>query len=158
MTLNPANISAHITSRTSTPYTLLHATIMLCKMLLHREYLPFVPLRCSKPSGPLDPPLFPDDKYAVPPGFWEHSASECFKSARDLMDLLRTCQEWGVLVETPIVGFAIYVAACVGKRSMCALSHALLTSNRCLCDQFLLDGYLWIYERWPRNIGPAERC
>ena len=82
--------------------------------MLHREYVPFMPIRCKKPEGPLDPPLFPPDKYDVPPGFWEDSARECFKAAREIMDLVRTCQEWSALVETPIVGFAIYTVAFVG--------------------------------------------
>lgn len=82
--------------------------------MLHREYVPFIPLRCKKPEGPLDPPLFPPTKYDVPTGYWEDSAQQCFKSARDLVDLVRTCQEWNVLVQTPIVGFAIYTVAFVG--------------------------------------------
>ena len=79
--------------------------------MLHREYVPFIPIRCSKPEGPLDPPTFPVDKYHVPDGFWEDSAHECFKAAREIMDLVTSCQEWNVLVETPIVGFAIYNVA-----------------------------------------------
>ena len=62
----------------------------------------------------MDPPLFPGDKYDVPDGFWEDSARECFKGAREIMDLVRSCQEWSALVETPIVGFAIYTVAFVG--------------------------------------------
>ncbi|KKY16278.1 putative c6 transcription factor [Diplodia seriata] len=83
-------------------------------MILHREYIPFIPLRSPKPQGPLDPPVFPSDEYAVPEGFWEQSARELFKSAREVIDLLRICQEWNVLVETPIVGFAAYTAAFTG--------------------------------------------
>lgn len=79
--------------------------------MLHREYVPFIPIRCSKPEGPVDAPLFPPDKYTVPPGFWGESARECFSSARNIIDLVRTCQEWSALVETPIVGFAIYTVA-----------------------------------------------
>ena len=82
--------------------------------MLHREYVPFIPIRCTKPEGPLDPPLFPKDKFDVPSGFFEESARECFKSARDIMDLVRSCQEWNALVETPIVGFAMYHVAFVG--------------------------------------------
>lgn len=115
MTLTPANVSAHITGRTSTPYTLLHATILLCHMMLNREPIPFIPLRCSKPEGPLDPPTFPAEQYSVPPAFWLDSARQLFRSARDLVDLIKTCQEWGTMVETPLVGFAIYTAANVGK-------------------------------------------
>ncbi|KAF2496140.1 hypothetical protein BU16DRAFT_560977 [Lophium mytilinum] len=89
LTLTPANISAHITSRTSTPYTLMHTVQLLCSIMLHREYVPFIPIRCSKPQGPLDPPIFSPEEYQIPPGFWDDGARECFKSARDLIDLLR---------------------------------------------------------------------
>ncbi|KAF2808477.1 uncharacterized protein BDZ99DRAFT_56634 [Mytilinidion resinicola] len=114
LTLTAANISAHITSRTSTPYTLMHTVHLLCSIVLHREYVPFIPIRCSKPQGPLDPPIFSPEEYQIPPGFWDDGARECFRSARDLIDLLRTCQEWQVLVETPIVGFAAYTVAFCG--------------------------------------------
>lgn len=97
-----------------TPYALLHTVYNLCQIMLHREYVPFIPLRSKKPEGPLDPPLFPPDKYDVPTGFWEDSARQCFKAARDIMDLVRTCDDCRVLVETPIVGFAIYTVAFVG--------------------------------------------
>ena len=112
--LTPQNIQAHISMKTSTPYILVHTVYLLSQIMLHREYVPFLPIRCSKPQGPLDPPTFPPEKYDVPPGFWEESARECFKAARDVMDLVRSCQEWNALVETPIVGFTIYTVAFVG--------------------------------------------
>ncbi|KAM3424679.1 hypothetical protein BST61_g6666 [Cercospora zeina] len=113
-TLTPQNTQAHISLKTSTPYTLVHTVYLLCQIMLHREYVPFIPIRCSKPDGPIDAPLFPADKYKVPAGFWDESARECFRSAREIIDLVRTCQEWGKLVETPIVGFAVYTVAFVG--------------------------------------------
>lgn len=113
-TLTPQNTQAHIIRKTSTPYMLVHTVYLLCQIMLHREYVPFIPIRCSKPEGPLDPPLFPPEKYDVPPGFWDDSARECFKAAREVIDLVRSCQEWTALVETPIVGFAIYNVAFAG--------------------------------------------
>nr|POF02411.1 hypothetical protein CFP56_75197 [Quercus suber] len=118
LTLTHQNTLAHIDMRESTPYTLLHTVYLLCQILLHREYVPFIPIRCKKPEGPLDPPLFPADRYHVPEGFWEDSARECFKAARGIADLARTCRESGVLVETPVVGFAIYVVAFTGVYSI----------------------------------------
>ncbi|KAK5121812.1 hypothetical protein LTR85_004687 [Meristemomyces frigidus] len=112
--LTPQNTQAHISLKTSTPYTLVHTVYLLCQIMLHREYVPFVPIRCSKPEGPLDKPTFPPNEYNVPPGFWDESARECFRSAREIMDLVGSCQEWNALVETPIVGFAIYTVAFVG--------------------------------------------
>ncbi|KAI9877587.1 MAG: hypothetical protein M1830_003487 [Pleopsidium flavum] len=108
------NVEAHIASKSSTPYTVMHTIYFLCLIVLHREYVPFIPIRCSKPQGPLDPPTFPPENYDIPPGFWDESARELFKAARDMMDLVRTCQEWNALVETPMVGFAIYTVAFVG--------------------------------------------
>jgi hypothetical protein len=113
-TLTPQNTQAHISLKTSTPYALVHTVYLLCQIMLHREYVPFIPIRCSKPEGPVDAPLFPASKYDVPPGFWEGSARDGFRAAREIMDLVRTCQEWNVLVETPLVGFAIYTVAFVG--------------------------------------------
>ncbi|KAF2204838.1 hypothetical protein GQ43DRAFT_108989 [Delitschia confertaspora ATCC 74209] len=132
LTLTQANISAHIASRTSTPYTLIHVVHLLCIIFLHREYVPFIPIRCSKPQGPLDPPLFPPDEYHIPPGFWDDSARELFKAARDLVDLVRTCQEWQVLVETPIVGFAIYTAAFCG---VYCISFPKMDPNGFMCTR-----------------------
>ncbi|KAF2085156.1 hypothetical protein K490DRAFT_75397 [Saccharata proteae CBS 121410] len=114
LALNAPNISAHITSRTSTPFALMHTVQLLCGIILHREHVPFVALKCSGPRGPLDPPAFTADQYRVPEQFWENSARELFQSARDTIDLHRICQEWGVLIETPIVGFANYMAALIG--------------------------------------------
>ncbi|KAI9797455.1 MAG: hypothetical protein M1833_005495 [Piccolia ochrophora] len=109
------NLYAHITSRTSTNYTVLHVIYFLCLIVLNREYVPFIPIRCSKPEGPLDPPLFtPPEKFGMPRGWWEQSARECFKSARDIIELVRVCQDWSVPVETPMVGFAIYTVAFSG--------------------------------------------
>ncbi|MBE7182451.1 MAG: hypothetical protein INR71_14810 [Terriglobus roseus] len=85
-----------------------------------------MPLRCSKPEGPLDPPDFPAGQYSVPQEFWLDSARQVFKSARDTMNLVRTCQEWGNMVETPLVGFAVYMAAFAGKSSP-RYTHLLCT-------------------------------
>lgn len=109
-----ANVEAHIAWKSSTPYTVMHTIYFLCLIVLHREYVPFIPIRCPKPQGPLDEPTFPPEKYDIPDGFWDESAREMFKAARDMMDLIRTCQEWNSLVETPMVGFAIYTVAFVG--------------------------------------------
>lgn len=113
--LTPQNTSAHINIRTSTPYTLVHITASLCHMLLYREFLPFIPFRHGRPQGPLDGSSGSSVNNASNPlGFWEESARECFGAARDTIDLVRTCHEWGVAVETPIIGFAVYNVATLG--------------------------------------------
>jgi hypothetical protein len=89
-----------------------HLTFLLSQLLLTREFLPFIPFRHGKPSGPLDGSRF--DTIPSLHGFWEDSARECFAAARDIVDLIGSFQEWGVVVETPLVGFALYNVALLG--------------------------------------------
>ena len=109
------NISAHIAGQTITLYTSIQTLLSLCTMVLHREWLPFIPLRCSKPEGPLDEPTFPSG--SAPNGFWEDSARHIFRSARVIMDIVRITSERQVLVESPQVGFAVWTAAFAGELS-----------------------------------------
>ena len=116
--LSPSRTEAHIRLRTSRNYVQLHAIFTLCSIALHREYMPFLPFECKKPSGPTDAPTF---EGIVPPtnkggeDYWDIRAQECFKAAKEFHDLLHTCQEGGVLVETPVTVFAVYhVLVCGG--------------------------------------------
>ncbi|KAK2766791.1 hypothetical protein FQN54_006105 [Arachnomyces sp. PD_36] len=109
------NTDTHIMYKnTLAPYTLMHAVYFLSVIVLHKAYIPFLPLRCNGPEGPRDEPSFSPDKYKVPEDFWRENAREIFRAARQMMDLIKTCQERDVLVESPLMGFAIYNAALVG--------------------------------------------
>ncbi|KAJ5585479.1 uncharacterized protein N7459_005279 [Penicillium hispanicum] len=110
------NTDTHIMYKTTlASYTVMHVVYFLSVIVLHRAYIPFLPLRCNEPVGPLDEPLLPSDKVNGPPeAFWRDSARELFKAARQMIDLVATCQSRGALVETPLVGFAIYNAAFIG--------------------------------------------
>ncbi|KAL3476271.1 fungal-specific transcription factor domain-containing protein [Aspergillus californicus] len=105
------NTDTHHYKHTLSPYTVMHLMYFLSVITLHRAYVPFLPVRCAEPMGPLDEPV---DRTGMPESFWRDSARELFGAARQLMDLVVTCQERGVLVENPLVGFAIYNAAFVG--------------------------------------------
>lgn len=113
LTFTEANLSAHIEKRNATTYASLHTLYSLCQIMLHREYIPFIALRCERPQGPLDEPTFPKDKFQVPDGFWEESAESMFRAARDIVELVRTCRDNNALPESPQVGFAIWQAAFV---------------------------------------------
>ncbi|KAL4958015.1 fungal-specific transcription factor domain-containing protein [Aspergillus filifer] len=109
---SPRNTDTHIMFKTTLyPYTFMHLIYFLSVIILHRAYVPFLPVRCTEPIGPLDEPV---DKTGMPESFWRDSARELFGAARQLMDLAVTCQDRGVLVENPLVGFAIYNATFVG--------------------------------------------
>ncbi|OBT60273.1 hypothetical protein VE03_10396, partial [Pseudogymnoascus sp. 23342-1-I1] len=113
-------ISRHISlaGGTISLYTAIRLLYSLCNIVLHREYIPFLPLRSNGPTGPLDEPTFPPHKYDIPEGFWDESAKLIFKSARDIMDIVRVTSDRQVLVESPQVGFAIWSAAFIGIYSV----------------------------------------
>jgi len=66
-------------------------------MILHKSNLPFIPL-----------PPSPNTK---PPPHVTDSAKEIFASARGLLDLMKGLTDWNVGIETPLVGYAVYVSA-----------------------------------------------
>jgi hypothetical protein len=106
------NIEAHIAQHTSSPYILLQVLYSFCVIVLHRELVPFVPVRCNSPQGPLDhhPPW--SEGY-TPPSFYLNSARHLFKAAREIVDLIQTCQSRCPLPETPVMGFGLYAVAFV---------------------------------------------
>jgi len=113
--LTAQNTSAHINLRTSSPYLLVHITTSVCQIMLHRELLPLLPIRASRPAAPYDPPSdsssgYMSDAYE----YWSRSMTTSINAAQTIMDLLRTTQEWRVTAETPIVGFAVYLSAFMG--------------------------------------------
>lgn len=111
---SPRNTETHITYKnTLAPYMVMHVAFFLSVVILHRANLPFLPLRCNEPAGPMDDSSL-SEKAAAPDGFWRESAREAFKASRHMMDLVLACQERGVLVENPLVGFAVYNAALLG--------------------------------------------
>ncbi|KAH1332985.1 hypothetical protein KXW19_003810 [Aspergillus fumigatus] len=112
---SPRNTDTHIMYKNKlASYTVMHVVYFLSVIILHRAYIPFLPVRCNEPIGPLDESLLPGERSGAPDGFWKDSARELFRAARQMLDLVVTCQERGVLVENPLVGFAIYNAAFMG--------------------------------------------
>ncbi|KAF2661343.1 hypothetical protein K491DRAFT_710921 [Lophiostoma macrostomum CBS 122681] len=108
------NVAPHAEHKSSTAYTLTHCALLLCGVMLHREYIPFLPHALPRPEGPLDPPTFPPNNYSPPsPQWWEESAAICFKSGRNCMDLLWACKEEGVLAVTPLIAFTAYEVAII---------------------------------------------
>jgi hypothetical protein len=88
----------------------LHMLGAVCRIMLHHEYIPFIPIRCDKPVGPLDEPTFPEEQ--EPQGFWEASTEEMFHAAKEIVDLTEICCE--KLPISPLVVFAVWAAAFVG--------------------------------------------
>ncbi|KAL4724824.1 hypothetical protein ACLX1H_008271 [Fusarium chlamydosporum] len=84
-TLSRQNYYRHDNHQATNTYVSLHMLASICQIVLHREYLPFVPLRCHGPQGPLDrtQPMLSH----APNDFWEESAEEVFRASRNVIDL-----------------------------------------------------------------------
>jgi len=111
--LSASNTDSHIGGNALTVYTAIHSLYSLCIIVLHREYIPFIPINLSHPSGPIDAPLVPNDPQ-MPNGWWDQSASRIFKSARDIVDLVRAASYRERLVQSPPIALAIFTSAFCG--------------------------------------------
>jgi hypothetical protein len=104
------NYFRHSNHQAASTFVSLHMLYSLCKVMLHREYIPFIPLNCSKPVGPLDPPMF--SQHSAPHGFWEDSAQEVFKAAYRIIELIEMCGQ--KLPHSSLGLFAVWTCAYVG--------------------------------------------
>ncbi|KAI0912528.1 fungal-specific transcription factor domain-containing protein [Ustulina deusta] len=111
-TFSRSNYFKHENHQASSTFVLLHMLRFVCLIMLHREYVPFVPIRCRGPEGPLDQPTF--TKEETPADFWRTSAEKLFKAARGIVDLIEICQRKDKLPQSTIVLFAIWTSAFVG--------------------------------------------
>ncbi|KAL2261124.1 hypothetical protein VTK26DRAFT_4687 [Humicola hyalothermophila] len=105
-----SNYYKHENHQASSVYVSLHMLGAVCRIMLHREYIPFIPIRCDGPVGPLDEPTFAPGQ--EPPGFWEASAEEIFHAAKEIVDLSEICRD--KLPMSSLVLFAVWTAAFVG--------------------------------------------
>jgi hypothetical protein len=105
-----SNYYKHENHQASSVYVSLHMLGAVCRIMLHREYIPFIPILCDGPVGPLDEPTFPPGH--EPPGFWEASAEEIFHAAKEIVDLTEICRD--KLPMSSLVLFAVWTAAFVG--------------------------------------------
>ncbi|KAK3294060.1 fungal-specific transcription factor domain-containing protein [Chaetomium fimeti] len=105
-----SNYYKHENHQASSVYVSLHMLGAVCRIMLHREYIPFIPILCNKPVGPLDEPTFAPGQ--EPQGFWEVSAEEIFHAAKDIVDLAEICRD--KLPMSSLVLFAVWTAAFVG--------------------------------------------
>ncbi|KAK4683215.1 hypothetical protein QC764_123150 [Podospora pseudoanserina] len=105
-----SNYYKHENHQASSVYVSLHMLGAVCRIMLHREYIPFIPIRCDRPVGPLDEPVFTEGQ--EPAGFWDTSAEEIFRAARDIVDLVEICGD--KLPMSALVLFSVWTAAFVG--------------------------------------------
>lgn len=89
--LSRQNYYRHDNHQATNTYVSLHMLASICQIVLNREYLPFLPLRCHGPRGALDgtQPMLDH----APDGFWEESAEEVFRASRNVIDLTELCKD-----------------------------------------------------------------
>ncbi|KAF5557147.1 transcriptional regulatory [Fusarium napiforme] len=90
-TLSRQNYYRHDNHQATNTYVSLHMLASVCHIVLNREYLPFLPLRCRRPQGP--PIVNQTILNFAPDGFWEESAQDVFQSSRNIIDLVGLSKE-----------------------------------------------------------------
>ncbi|KAH7159829.1 hypothetical protein B0J13DRAFT_592358 [Dactylonectria estremocensis] len=109
-TFSRRNYYRHDNHQATNMYLSLHLLVSVCQIVLHREYLPFLPLRCSKPEGPFIPTL--TAPHETPDGFWEEIAEPFFEAARNVVDLVDICRD--KLPLSSLALFSVWLAGFVG--------------------------------------------
>lgn len=107
-------------------YVSLHMLGALCRIMLHREYVPFIAIKCSKPIGPLDNLI--SNLSSSSDEFWHRSAREFFNAGREIIDMTKICRD--KLPRSPLVTFAIWQAT-VGEVYMRHFPHMDMVKNTC---------------------------
>ncbi|KAI1014233.1 hypothetical protein LB504_008742 [Fusarium proliferatum] len=90
-TLSRQNYYRHDNHQATNTYLSLHMLASVCHIVLNREYLPFLPLRCHGPQGP--PMVNQTVLNFGPDRFWEESAEDVFQSSRSIIDMVGLSKE-----------------------------------------------------------------
>ncbi|CAJ2513735.1 Uu.00g018540.m01.CDS01 [Anthostomella pinea] len=149
-TFSRSNYFKHENHQASSAYVLLHMLRCVCLIMLHREYVPFIPIRCKGPEGPLDEPTFERDEFSN--SFWRASAEQLFKAARGIVDLIKICQRKDKLPQSTIVLFAIWNAAFVG---LYGFHFPQMDTERHMLsfdDETHPDGHTGVFEHGPTGL------
>jgi hypothetical protein len=108
---SPSTLQVHFSTRSSSTYAVLHITLFLARITLERKFLPTLPFLSPRPLGPEDPPR---EACAEEVSFFEASAEHLYASARDLITLVNSLDEWNARIESPFVISAVECAAQTG--------------------------------------------
>ncbi|KAK4702537.1 hypothetical protein P7C70_g3688, partial [Phenoliferia sp. Uapishka_3] len=110
--LRDANLVAHSMIGQGRLFGMLHLLCACSNLILHRDYLPFLPGSDFKAeNGPIDgEPLYGDLAAFAPPDWWEDSLSIAFDSAGVISDLCTSLSQHGSQITHPFAGFAALAA------------------------------------------------
>lgn len=126
--INSSSFQGYIVGQTASQLIHMHVARLLCQLLLHWEFIPFLPVNFSKPQGPLHIVDSEAQASSAPPGFWASSSRECFTAASTILHLSSTCKAADALPMTPFIAYAVYTATFVdsyGQSFPWMCSHSL---------------------------------
>ncbi|KAE8165177.1 hypothetical protein BDV40DRAFT_286407 [Aspergillus tamarii] len=102
------NLQVYISRSEGERFVITNLLYHLNLILLHREYIPFVPQLISRPQGPIQPPLLMEE---APLGWWDQSAQELFAAASDIIQIMQELNKGGTQFQTPFTCFCVFSAA-----------------------------------------------
>ena len=85
--LENINLSFH--NNYNSLYCSFHLTLLISKIILHREFIPFIPSDNTGAKGPFDKLPWLNN---APTDWWKNSAKVCFQSACDVATILQRCR------------------------------------------------------------------
>ncbi|EEU43172.1 uncharacterized protein NECHADRAFT_47160, partial [Fusarium vanettenii 77-13-4] len=102
-TLSRQNYYRHDNHQATNTYVSLHMLSSMCHIILNREYLPFLPIRCGRPQGPLA-----SAQDQARGQLWEEVADNVFRASRDILDLVEICKD--KLPQSCLTVFAVWLS------------------------------------------------
>ncbi|KAB2099741.1 hypothetical protein AG0111_0g11843 [Alternaria gaisen] len=146
------SVESHAALEQAEPFAYVNLVYYISLIFLNREYLPFLPTMCDRPSGPIDPPLLPPD---APVGWWDARATELFASAASITTIMEDLDNAGASLYTPFPSFCVFSAATMNmyRSAFPWMSPDKLQDSRSLVEKDLLwletFRKIWpVGERW----------
>ncbi|KAE8420898.1 hypothetical protein BDV36DRAFT_281126 [Aspergillus pseudocaelatus] len=102
------NLQVYISRNEGERFVITNLLFYLNLILLHREYIPFVPQLINRPQGPIQPPLLVEE---APLGWWDQSAQELFAAASNIIQIMQELNKGGTQFQTPFTCFCVFSAA-----------------------------------------------
>lgn len=136
------HLQAHILQSQGEPFVFINLLYHLNSIFLHREYVPFLPHRCQRPQGPIDPPFLVDE---APHDWWRLYSRVLFDSAASIVDIVRAAEDRRMQCKTIFISFGIYSSAAT-------LLYAHAWPHMAPDATDVLSRYEWAFE-WLQNAS-----
>ncbi|KAJ3532332.1 hypothetical protein NM208_g8490 [Fusarium decemcellulare] len=141
-TLSRQNYYRHDNHQATSTYVSLHLLASVCQIVLGRECLPFLPVRCTGPQCPVGSSWTTHDQVATQ--FREGSADTVFRAARDILDLIEICKD-----KLPLSSLAVFAVWQAGFMALYAHHFPLMDVQQRITVPTTMDQHL-------RNLGVFE--